>query len=202
MSTKRRGNYSPGMSMPGSGTSRSGRGIFGILLCLILPPVGLMFLWRKGVFQTRGRILVTALATIEMAIVISLMMPVATISTATPIPGSTVRFTPAPQNDVLTALSNIDQLLREQEIDETTGLTIDPEAQAQAQAEQQAILATTVYAVYDSDARYYHSVTVCGNQSNLRSLTVQEAIGDGLMACPDCNPPIYSALDALGVGAG
>ena len=55
---------------------------------------------------------------------------------------------------------------------------------------------TIVYAV-NSGAKYYHAVQVCGNQSNRRSLTVREAILEGLGACSDCNPPSPSDAEAL-----
>ena len=48
---------------------------------------------------------------------------------------------------------------------------------------------TTVYSVFRG-AKYYHVSTVCGNQSNGRELTVQEAIMEGMAACPNCNPPV------------
>lgn len=195
MSTKRRGNYSPNMNMPGSSASRSGRGVFAILLCLLIPPLGLLFLWRKGVFRPRGRVLVTALATVEMAVIAVLLLPVSTVSSVDPLPVNAARYTPAPESQVLTALSNMDELLRAQQgaSAEATIAPIDQEAQMAAQQE---ILSTVVYAVYDSGARYYHSQTVCGNQNNLRSLTVEEALAEGLGPCPDCNPPTYSSLGA------
>lgn len=197
MSNKRRGAYSPNISMPGSSKKSPGRGAFGIVLTLLLPPIGLMFLWRKGVFPTRGRVLVTAVATIEMAVIIALMMPAASISTAMPIPGTAERFTPAPESEVLTALSNMDELLRQQQAAEAGETYVSPIDQAAMMAQQEEILATTVYTYNGEGTRYYHSVTVCGNQSNLLSLTVEEALAKGLGPCPDCNPPIYSALGAV-----
>ena len=67
-------------------------------------------------------------------------------------------------------------------------------AEAYDQAKLQEILNTIVYTYNGSGARYYHSVTVCGNQSNLLSLTVEEALAERLSPCPDCDPPIYSQL--------
>ena len=194
MSNKRRGNYSPNMSMPGSGVQRSGRGAFGILLCLLLPPVGLMFLWRKGVFRTRGRILVTALATVEMAVVISLMMPAASVTPTLPMPGSAERFQPAPESEALTALSNMDQLLRQQQGDEPQQDLTGVIDQQQDLARQQELLNTIVYVYNGGGSRYYHSVTVCGNQSNLLTLTLEEALAQQLGACPDCDAPSFSQL--------
>ena len=68
--------------------------------------------------------------------------------------------------------------------------TLSPEQRAEQAAKEEAILNTKVYSVY-SGARLYHSSTVCGTQSNRRPLTVEEALGEGLGACPDCNPPVY-----------
>lgn len=192
MSTRRRGNYSPNMSMPGSGTPRSGRGVFAILLCLLLPPLGLLFLWRKGVFRARGRVLVSALATAEMLLIATLLIPASTLQSEDPLPVNAERYTPAPDSEALNALSNMDELLRAQQ-GPVAGSTVAPIDQEAERAAQQEVLATVVYAVYDSGARYYHSQTVCGNQSNLRSLTVQEALAEGLGPCPDCNPPAYSS---------
>ena len=49
------GSYTPNMSAP---TRKKGnRGLFGLILTLVLPPVGLAYLWREGEFRTRGRML-------------------------------------------------------------------------------------------------------------------------------------------------
>ena len=72
----------------------------------------------------------------------------------------------------------------------------EAERQARIEAKQEEINNTIVYAV-NSGAKYYHAVQVCGNQSNRRSLTVREAILEGLGACSDCNPPSPSDAEAL-----
>lgn len=199
MSTRRRSTTYSSINMPGSSVKRSGRGLFAVLLCLLIPPLGLMFLWRKGVFRTRGRILVTALATLEMAVILSMMLPSAAITPTLPVPGSAVRYTPAPESDVRTALSNMDQLLRQQQSpdDGSNASSVTPVDQQQQLIEQQAVLSSIVYAYNGAGSRYYHSVTVCGNQSNLLTLTVEEALNEQLSPCPDCDPPtLTSALGA------
>ena len=198
MSNSRNSTYSPSMNMPGSSVPRSGRGVFAMLLCFLLPPLGLMFLWRKGVFMLRGRVLITLLATVEMMIIAVLLTPASVVSTVTPIPGSAERYTAASESDALTALSNMDELIRQQQAAEAGETYISPVDQAAQLAQQQEILNTIVYTYNGSGARYYHSVTVCGNQSNLRSRTVQEALAKQLGPCPDCNPPVYSQLGAVG----
>ena len=171
--------------------ARPPRALVGILLSLLLPPLGLVYLWRLGVFRVRGRMLITAIATAEMMAVAILLTPRATPETISPVPGEPARVTAAPQGEALTALSNIEQILRAQE-------TVAPEATAStsivdqldaSNPENAAILKTVVYAVYGSGAEYYHAGPVCGDQQNNRQLTVAEAMAELLGACPDCNPP-------------
>ena len=115
MSNRRSSSYSPNMRMPGSSNPRPNRGIFALILCIAAPPLGLMFLWRMGVFRTRGRMIVTALATVEMIIIGVLLTPQAVQESVTPVPGVPSRVTPAPESNVLTALSNMDEILRAQQ---------------------------------------------------------------------------------------
>lgn len=190
MANKRSGNYSPNMNMPGSSVSKSRRGIFGALLTLLLPPLGLLFLWRKEVFRTRGRLVLTALATVEMGVFFALMLPRATLSTVSPIPGTAARITAAPESEALNALSNMDQLLRAQQAAEATA-TPEPVTQQDQIDAQQEVLNSTVYCVTVSGARFYHSATECNGQQNPRALTVQEALAEGLEPCRRCNPPVY-----------
>ena len=72
-----------------------------------------------------------------------------------------------------------------------TDLLSDAEQMALIEAEQEAILQTSVYCYSGSGARFYHLEPVCGNQSNRRELTVEQAMLEGMGACPDCNPPVY-----------
>lgn len=173
-------------------------GLLSIVLCVVLPPVGLVYLWRTGSLNARGRAIMSGVATIGMAFLVSLLLPgmFSSLSQdASPVPGSAALITPSPESDVATALSNMEQLLRIQEAENTGGdVAIAAMSDAEIAAAGEALLNTTVYGVYSSGARYYHSKTVCGNQSNLRSMTLREALEDGLGPCPDCNPPTYSEL--------
>ena len=187
-----RAAYTPNMETPSR--KKGNRGLFGLILTLVLPPVGLAYLWRAGVFRTRGRMLITALATIEMAVIFSFMLPQDELLSQAPVPVAPVAATIAPDDGVVSALDNLDQLLaeRQAELDAQAGITPEPtQDDAAYQAEQEAILHTTVYSVFGDSARYYHKDSVCGTQSNRRALTVQEAMGLGMGACPNCNPPVY-----------
>lgn len=184
--------YTPNMETP-SDHRKSNRGLWGLILTFLCPPVGLAFLWRKGVFRTRGRMLLTVLATIEMTFLFVLLMPEQEIITDLPIPVPPVAVTAAPRDDVTSALSNIEQVLAAQQAESGVGVevevTLSPEEKAAQQAAEEAILNSTVYSVY-SGAKLYHSGTVCGTQSNRRQLTVREAMAEGMGACKDCNPPV------------
>lgn len=188
------------MRMPGQRRPGSGRGGFGLLLCILLPPFGLLFIWRKAVFPTRGRMLVTALATVEMAAIMTLMLPRSAVDTHLPVPAAPSRVTPAPESNAVSALSNIDQLLYQAQLEKVIAqggseddLMSEDERLAKQQAENEAVLNTIVYCV-NSNPKLYHSQQMCGNQSNRVELTVQEALRRGLGPCTDCSAPVYSPL--------
>ena len=191
-----RAAYTPNMEVPGQ-AKPSGRGKLGIVLSFLLPPVGIAFLWRRGVFRTRGRMLITGLATLWMAVLLALILPGSEVLTIAPAPMTPAAATVAPNDGIVTALSNIDQLLAEQQAAEAAlnptpePEITDAEAEAARLAEQEAILNTMVYSVFNN-AKYYHSREVCGTQSNRRTLTVREAINETMGACSNCNPPIYT----------
>ena len=186
--------YTPNMETPGR-RKRSSRGLVGVLLTLLLPPVGMAFLWREGVFRTRGRVVLTGLGTIILAVWCAVLIPDRELSSDVPVPAVPAQVTIAPDDGTASALSNLDQLLAERQAarDEAAGITPEPTSTNDPAflAEQAAILQTTVYAYYGRGARYYHSKTVCNGQSNRRALTVEEAMLDGMGACPDCDPPVY-----------
>lgn len=193
----KKSTYTPNMGRPSERKKRN-RSLPTILLCVLIPPVGLALLWRKGVFMMRGRVLLTAISTIEMACVFALLLPPSVIQPEVPVASVPVAVTTAPDDGTTTALTNLEQVLAERAraeaeangeeppVDEN-----DPEAQEKLRQEQEAILNTTVYAVYNN-AKMYHAREVCGTQSNRRQLTVQEALLEGLGACPNCNPPVYT----------
>ena len=142
--------YTPNMDMPSR--KKGNRALTALILTLVLPPIGLIYMWREGVFRTRGRMLLTGIATIEMAIFFALVMPADDLMMEAPMPVVPVAATLAPDDGVVTALSNIDQLLAQQqaERDAAAGV-VTPEPtvdNAAYMAEQQAILDTTVYSVY------------------------------------------------------
>ena len=49
------GGYTAHVERPSKQGAVSSRAVWGLILTVLLPPVGLMFLWHRGVFRTRGR---------------------------------------------------------------------------------------------------------------------------------------------------
>lgn len=189
--TKTSSAYTPNMDTP-TGHKRRNRALAGFLLTILLPPIGLVVLWRNGIFRTRGRLVLTVIATVEMTLLFTLIIPEKTLISDVPVPVASVAVTAAPDDEAVSVLANISQVLAAKQAEET-GVDVvyedaDEEAAAIA-AQQEAIWNTTVYSVY-SGAKYYHTGTVCGTQSNRRSLTVREAVAEGMGACPNCDPPV------------
>ena len=187
--------YTPNMDTPEK-TRSNKRALGSFLLTLLLPPIGIAYLWRRGVFRARGRMLLTGIATLEMAAVLLCILPTPQLVQDMPVPHLPLAATVAPDDGIVSALSNIDQLLaQEQAAEAAASVTPEPltdeEAAAQHAAEQEAILNTTVYSVY-TNAKYYHATEICGTQSNRRALTIRDAMNEGMGACPNCNPPVYT----------
>ena len=175
------------------------RGLGTILLTLVLPPVGLLVMWSAGVFRTRGRLLLTTLATIEMMAAFVLMTPHAELANQYPLPVPPAPVTQAPpDSEKLSALYNIEELLYQQQLAQVIAdggneedIMTDEQLEQRKAQEKEEVLNTIVYAVF-SHAQRYHAQRVCGNQSNGRELTVREAMLEALSPCPDCNPPVWT----------
>ena len=193
--TSAKSAYTPNMEAPGKKKRRGNRGPLGVILTLLLPPVGMAYLWRAGVFRTRGRVVLTTLGTVILALWCALLIPQNELRSDLPVPVVPAQVTIAPDDGTASALSNLDQLLaeRQAERDRAAGITPEPTSTSDPAflAEQAAILQTVVYAYNGNGARYYHREQVCNTQTNYRVLTIEEALYNGMGPCPECNPPTY-----------
>ena len=196
MATSGRGaGYTANVEKPSRQRAVSSRATIGLVLTLLLPPIGLMYLWHQGVFRTRGRMLVTALATVEMALLVVWLTPHAELTPRAPVPAPPPQVTAAPAGETVTALSNIEQLLYEQQLAEVLesggsarDLLTEEEKLDMVNTENEIVYETVVYSVFN-DAKFYHATKVCRTQTNGRELTVRDALREGLEPCPYCNPP-------------
>ena len=195
--TRGRGaGYTAGVERPSAKRTISLRGLVGLVLTVLLPPVGLFFLWRLGIFRTRGRMLLTGLATVEMTALVVLLTPHQALTPRLPVPAPPVQVTPSPTEEVLTALYNSEELVYQNKLEQVKAaggterdLLTEEEKLEIANDETEAIYDTIVYSVYGSEAVYYHATKVCRTQTNGRELTVRDALREGLEPCPNCNPP-------------
>lgn len=187
--------YTAHVERPSRQRAISGRGTIGLLLTLLLPPVGLLYLWRQGVFRSRGRLLLTALATVEMTLLVVWLTPHQELSVSLPVPVAPPQVTAAPQGETLNALYNIEQLLYEQQLAQVldaggtaSDLLTEEQKLEAVNAQNEEAYEATVYSVF-SNAIYYHATKVCRTQTNGRELTVRDALREGMQPCPYCNPP-------------
>ena len=192
--------YTAHVERPSKQRAVSSRAIFGLVLTVLLPPVGLLFLWHQGVFRARGRVLLTALATVEMAALVAWLTPHAELTPRTPIPAAPPQVTAAPEGETLNALYNIEQLLYEQQLAQVleqggtaSDLLTEEQKLEVANQQNEEAYETVVYSVFGDDAIYYHATKVCRTQTNGRELTVRDALREGLQPCPYCNPPTVTA---------
>ena len=190
------GGYTAHVERPSKQGAVSSRAVWGLILTVLLPPVGLMFLWHRGVFRTRGRMLLTGLATVEMAALVIWLTPHAELTPRMPVPAAPPQVTAAPQGQTLNALYNIEQLLYEQQLAQVEAqggtaadLMTEEEKLEMVNQQNEEAYNTTVYSVFGDDAIYYHATKVCRTQTNGRELTVRDALRQGLQPCPYCNPP-------------
>ena len=94
----------------------SARAIRALILCFLLPPVGLTYMWRVLVFPLRGRILMTVVAAAEMTLffvwgMFGLITWSSLPDAIYPQPGASVAVTAAPTTGTVSALSGIEELL-------------------------------------------------------------------------------------------
>ena len=201
MSQRRSGTaksgYTAKVERPSKERAISARGAAGLVLTLLLPPLGLLFLWREGIFRTRGRVLLTGLAALELTALFVVLTPHQDLTPRMPVPVAPAQVTAAPEDETLNALSNIEQLLYEKQLADVQAaggtardLMTEEEKLDLANDEAEAIYNTVVYSVYGNDAVYYHATKVCRTQTNGRELTVRDALREGLEPCPNCNPPV------------
>lgn len=188
--------YTAGVERPSADRAISLRGAVALALTVLLPPVGLFFLWRRGIFRTRGRMLLTGLAAVEMTALVVLLTPHQELTPRMPVPAAPAQVTPSPTEEVLTALYNSEELVYQNQLEQVKAsggterdLMTEEEKLELANDETEAIYDTIVYSVYGNEAVYYHATKVCRTQTNGRELTVRDALREGLEPCPNCNPP-------------
>ena len=106
-----RGGSATQFRAPQSGSGMTRRAAFSLILLVLLPPLGMLLIWRRRIFQTRGRVLLTVLSALLLSVEIYLLLPTQSVSSVTPSPVKAALRTEIPEDDALNALSNMDELL-------------------------------------------------------------------------------------------
>lgn len=172
------------------------RAIIALILLVLLPPIGIAMLWYKGIFELRGRVLLTVIGAIIMTLAFGWMMPSPTVVEVQPSAVKAQLRSPLPTDAALNALSNMEELLAgienqtvvQSDYNEATGQTVAEDDAVEETPEPEDPMAAVVYSVR-SGAKYYHKASECNGQVNRRTLTVAQALNEGLKACGRCDPP-------------
>lgn len=148
-------------------------------LCIILPPIGVLFTWRakKMELTLRGIFSAAALASCTL-IFFLLMRPGSTAPDIRPTPATpqTVGYNAAP---VVPATQVPAQ--PEAVVPAAPGATDAPVIQESGELTDD----TIVYAV-TNNAASYHLFEICDQQENRRALTLRDALNEGLKPCEKC----------------
>lgn len=143
------------------------------VLCLLLPLVGLICLWRSRHTRTPVRLALSLEALLMMVLVLSLVRPHAGVSGVTPTP---VRA------DRVGYLAAVPQQAAQPDDFNVTYYSSETPDDANVSLET-----AYVYAADGIDS-YYHATADAENMVNLRQLTYAQALREGLTPCPNCYP--------------
>ena len=155
-------------------------------LCLLLPPVGILLVWRMEKTEMSVRAALSAVGLLSCIFIFMLLLrPKAVVSTIQPVPetplqagfgsAASAQYAEVPipeatnipaQPEVVITLSTADPSLVQQEPDVLTDDSI-------------------VYAV-TNNASSYHLYEICDQQENHRALTLRDALNEGLAPCEKC----------------
>lgn len=155
-------------------------------LCLIVPPVGLICLWRSRHTSAPVRLALSALSLLMMVLVMSLLRPSEQVQGVLPTPAR------ATQVGYLAAVPQATQ----QPSDFTVSYSSDTPEDANG-----SLQTVFVYAADGIDT-YYHATADADNMVNLRQLTYAQAVREGLTPCPNCYPSDAPTDASQGENAG
>lgn len=145
-----------------------------LALVVVLPPLGMIVLWRSG-YLLRAKIIFSSLAFMMLTLYFTLYLGANVVGPALPPPvvpqaAPTASPTPAPTQAMSLALPI-------QPVEADAPPTPSPTKKGQ----------TIVYSVRNNP-KLYHKAATCDTQKNARSLTLDDAKRAGLKPCTFCKP--------------
>jgi len=152
-----------------------------LALLVLIPPLGLVVLWRSG-YLLRGKLIFSFLGLSALTLYFTLylganMAGPALPPPAPPVAAPTATPTPAPTQPASLALPI--QSLEEGEGGQAPAPTLTPRPTKKGQ--------TIVFSVRNNP-KLYHKAATCDTQKNARQITLDEAKKEGLKPCPQCKP--------------
>ena len=155
-------------------------------LCLFIPPVGLVMLWRSRRMTFYLRMALSTLAFLSMTVIFFLLMRPAEIpSTIRPMPStpSIAGYGSASQTVVSVVPSAPENVPAQPDAAPApvTGNVVEPVTQNSGMLTNESI----VFAV-TNNASSYHLYEICDFQENRRALTLAQALAEGLVPCEKC----------------
>lgn len=152
------------------------------VLCLLLPPVGILLAWRAQHVDLRVRAGFSAAGFAATTLIFFLLMkPSAAVSSITPVPATpkTVGYGTAAM------VTEPPVQAPAQPADAAPAVPSATETPAASQEPGALNDDTVVYAV-TNNASSYHLYPICDTQENRRALTLREALNEGLQPCEKC----------------
>lgn len=154
------------------------------ILCLLLPPIGVLLLWRSSRMTMPVRAALSAAGLASMTLIFFLLMrPTSTASTTIlPVPVTPVQagYGVSATDPYTAQATNVPA--QPDAVIISSEPTADPSV---AQEPGELTDDTIVYAV-TNNASSYHLSVICDQQENHRSLTLREALDEGLAPCEKC----------------
>ena len=155
-------------------------------LCLFVPPVGILLVWRAQHMDIPTRAIFSAAGFAATTLIFFLLMrPSAVVSNIVPTPatpqmigyGAAATEAPAPVVPVAPAPGTAPAAPSAPSAPETPDTALQESGELTDD--------TIVYAV-TNNASSYHLSQICGAQENHRSLTLRDALNEGLAPCQQC----------------
>ena len=159
------------------------------ILCLLLPPVGLVMLWRARRLTINIRAIFSGIAFASMTLIFFLLMQPAEIpSDIRPMPATPAitGYGSASQNPSFFEEGSIAPAQPDAVPAPVGGTPAQPTI---AQVSDQLTNESIVFAV-TNNASSYHLYEICDFQENRRALTLSQALSEGLTPCEKCVGPV------------
>lgn len=154
------------------------------VLCLLIPPVGVLLVWRAEHVDVPVRAVFSAAGLAATTLIFFLLMrPSSAVSTISPTPATPQLIGyGAAATEIPVAATAVPAQGAAPAAPAQSSATDMP----QATQEPGALTDDTIVYAVTNNASSYHLYQICGTQENHRALTLREALNEGLAPCENC----------------